>query len=255
MRKSATSLMLVCVVATLGCPDPTADDDGNDDATSDADTTDDADTSDTTDTTTDDTDTTDDDNEDTTDDTGGECAIEFEEGVPGLSGAFILRNDRDTTVYIPQSIVDCTWEAWQILDGETPVYWNDAFVPTCTALSENDCTWGCKDGPANAIKLEPGATWTEPWDFYVWTPIDVPAGCYGGQCEAGFECWAGRAKLEGELTARLRVTESCDFGDLCECEGDACLIEADSLSIQETTTTPVDIVFDAAGIDILLAIE
>src|SRR5690606_19387314 len=69
---------------------------------------------------------------------GGEtddaCEIEFEDAAPGTSGSFTVRNDRTVPIYIPQSISACTFEAWQLLDGDTPVYWNDAYVPTCTEV-------------------------------------------------------------------------------------------------------------------------
>lgn len=57
------------------------------------------------------------------------------------------------------------------------------------------------------------------------------------------------------LTARLRVSEVCEYADVCDCDGPACLIETSTGAIELAMTELVDIDFDASSSAITLAIQ
>ena len=195
---------------------------------------------------------------DTQADMGEACEIEFEGPAPGTFSPLFIRNDRQVPIYIPFTISTCTFEPFAVFDGDTQYLWyDDAYVPRCEELLAADCGWGCSDGPTNAIKLEPGAQWEVAWGLYVWTPVELSAACAEGTaCEVGAQCWAGRAWVEdGPLTARIRVSESCE-AENCDCAGEACLLELDSLSAQGWSASEVDVEFDAGFVgEITLPIE
>ena len=183
------------------------------------------------------------------------CDVALDEDVATTSGSFVLRNDRAVAVYVPQSVTTCTLEPFTLWEGGVQVYWA-GWVPTCDQLLRDDCNWGCSDGPATAVRLEPGATWSVPWERYVWQAISLDDDCVmGTACESGSTCWAGRQRPSGPLSARVRVTETCDFSDTCDCGSAACELTADSMSIQAAATQELVFAFEAAATEITLPIQ
>ncbi len=179
------------------------------------------------------------------------------ESPSGATVAITLRNDRAVPIFVPWSVDGCTWEPFTIWMQEQRVFWDDAggaYIPSCEALLEVGCGWGCSDGPASVLRLDPGATHELSWDGYVWSPMAVDAACAAEKgCPEGGRCWAGRQLSADPVQARIRVMESCEEAD-CDCGSVSCIFIRDSLSVGglQTETVIRDVVYD--GSDIVWAI-
>lgn len=167
-----------------------------------------------------------------------------------------LRNDRASTVFVPWAVSGCTWEPLTMWVNGERWLWDaaNAYIPSCELLFESECGYGCSDGPANMLRLEPGAEWPISWDGYAYAPMALDPACAAEQsCAEGAMCWAGR-QLEAEtVEARLRIATDCTL-ESCECSGDACLLTQDSLSIGGIEADELSLMLTYDGSDVVLAI-
>ena len=93
---------------------------------------------------------------------------------------------------------------------------------TCADVLAGDCLCGIDCGPNEAIRLEPGGTFTTSWDGSFRSRFDPPATCHAGETCVGQTCEAIRSAPDGALrltSVAAPVATACPAG--CDCEPNA----------------------------------
>lgn len=159
---------------------------------------------------------------------GGECAVEFEGSAPGSFAVWTVTNARAVPIYLPGTRDLCILEPWSVTQDGERIFWHSgSYIPTCELLhSTPGCGYGCSDGPATVVKLNPGASVEQIFGLYGWKETNLPPECWeGSDCDPTMPCYVGRALIETPLTLEIPVTETCDFTDECGCEGETCTFQ------------------------------
>lgn len=180
---------------------------------------------------------------------GGECTVAFEGPAPGSFATWTITNARDVPIYLPGTREGCALEPWSLYQDGERVYWHsDSYIPTCQLLYDTPgCWYGCSDGPATVVKLNPGASYAQSFGLYGWKETDLPPECWeGSDCLPATSCYLGRAILETPLTLEVPVTATCDFADDCSCEGDTCTFQISDLQLPLTNAEFLTFEYDGA---------
>ena len=187
-------------------------------------------------------------------DEGPSCEDEFGDPPGTQSLELELRNDRSVPIFVPNAVTTCAVEPFRMYRGEDQIHWYpSAYVPTCESLIQSQCSWGCSDGPAQVLRLAPGASHVYAWTGHAWVPSALSASCASeGGCAEGTSCFRGEQLSSGMLELGIAVHTECIWGDdpTCDCGGDDCFIDVDTLSVEGAGgELRFPLSFDAAGPD------
>lgn len=152
----------------------------------------------------------------------------------GSSGATItIENTTTEPRFVsPYSGIVCNYAQVEVLVEDEPVLWDHAgtFPNSCTT-----CSYGCSDGGAQGLIINPGQTVEIPWNGGYWGSAALSEACGREACEAEpnwveedgvpAECQVLRAMKDVEYTVRLNVFDTCPDSvepDACSCDEDVC---------------------------------
>jgi hypothetical protein len=156
-------------------------------------------------------------------DTGG-CELPSDAPLGPDTATITIRNDSAVPAYVlPNSPFGCNYSQIQIeVDGQ-PVKWDHWGV---YRLPCDECEWGCSDGGANGLIVNPGASAEVVWNGGIWPSESLSPECVAlGLCNGNplTECEV-RANFTGEYTAIVELAQDCPGDDqaACACAEDVC---------------------------------
>lgn len=177
----------------------------------------------------------------TTDETSGststgEAMCELPQGdrLDGSELTITIENTADEPRFIsPFSEAICNYSQVEIhVDGE-PILWDHAGASpqTCTT-----CNFGCSDGGADGLIINPGQTAEISWNGGFWGNTPLSESCGLEACESSEvwvegdsvpdECQVLRAMEDTEYTVRVNVFDTCPDAVVergaCSCDGGVC---------------------------------
>lgn len=162
--------------------------------------------------------TTDETTDETTETDGGVCELPQNEELSGETATFNIRNDRDAAIYVlPYSSFICNYSQVEIDVGGEPVLWAHAgtYPYDCSA---NLCDYGCSNGGAMGLIINPGAEAQVEWNGALWSRTPLSEACQeAAACEnnpPGETCDV-RSQVDGEYTVRVNLTDFCPLEDEC----------------------------------------
>lgn len=154
----------------------------------------------------------------TTDTDGGVCELPQNEELGDELATFTVRNDRDAAIYLlPYSSFGCNYSQVEIDVAGEPVLWAHAgtYPYNC---SGNLCDYGCSNGGAMGLIINPGAEVQIEWNGALWSRTPLSEACReaadcadnppGETCEV-------RSQVVGEYTVRVNLTDFCPLEDEC----------------------------------------
>lgn len=145
------------------------------------------------------------------------CELPQDEPLGDELATFTIRNERDAAVYVlPYSSFGCNYSQVEIDVGGEPVLWAHAgtYPYSCAQL----CGYGCSNGGAMGLIINPGAEAQVEWNGALWSRTPLSEACQeeaacpdnppGETCDV-------RSQVEGEYTVRVNLTDTCPIPDEC----------------------------------------
>lgn len=138
---------------------------------------------------------------------------------PDAAVPISIRNDRDVAIYaMPYSSFGCNYAQVEIdIDG-APVLWHHAGTYAYDCSGEL-CGWGCSDGGAMGLIINPGETAELSWSGGYWASAALPEACMaelGCDNDPGDSCQALELVDPGTpYTVRVNLSETCPVDDEC----------------------------------------
>jgi hypothetical protein len=150
--------------------------------------------------------------------TGSACEPPAD-ATPSETAMITIRNDRAEQIYVlPYSSFGCNYGQVEIEVDGAPVLWQHGGTYPFSCSSPDLCFYGCSDGGAMGLVINPGATAEIPWNGGVWTSTPMSQACIDA---AG--CVDGPALdscdvlelVEGDYLVRVNLTATCQVTDEC----------------------------------------
>lgn len=160
-----------------------------------------------------------------------QCEVPQDDALGRSSATITIENTTTEPRFIsPYSSFVCNYaQAEVLLDGE-PVLWDHAGASpqSCTT-----CFYGCSDGGAQGLIINPGQTAEISWNGGYWENTPLSEACGREACEAEpnweeedgvpAQCQVRRSMQDAPYTVRVNVLDTCPLEpEDCSCDDDVC---------------------------------